>query len=91
MLLRHSLVFMMDTIATASVDAIIAPNIQAWIHSQPYLRRSRMYSMMGTIATQVAPTTRNASVNTCTMLWRQYKQYNKQAAQATSQAQAVLD
>jgi hypothetical protein len=34
------------------------------------LRRLSIYSMMGIIATQVAPTTRNASVNTCTTLCR---------------------
>jgi hypothetical protein len=37
-----------------------------------------MYSMMGTMATQVAPTTRNASVNTCTTLWVKYTQYRGQ-------------
>eukprot|EP00878_Enallax_costatus_P032869 GHUV01036188.1.p1 GENE.GHUV01036188.1~~GHUV01036188.1.p1 ORF type:complete len:157 (+),score=19.87 GHUV01036188.1:247-717(+) len=60
----YLLVFMIDTIATASVEAIIAPNMQASIQFQPYFWRSSMYSMMGIIATHVAPTTRNASVKT---------------------------
>lgn len=61
---------MIDTIATASVEAIMAPNMHAWIHSQPYFLRFSMYSMIGTMATQVAPTTRNARVNTWTTLCR---------------------
>lgn len=35
--IQYSLVFMMETIATASVEAIMAPNMHAWIHSHPYL------------------------------------------------------
>jgi hypothetical protein len=62
---------MTATMATASVLAIIAPNMHACSQFQPNLRRSRMYSIIGTMATHVAPTTRNASVNTCvTDCWR---------------------
>jgi hypothetical protein len=56
---------MTATIATASVDATIAPNMHACAQLQPCSRST--YSRMGTMRTHDAPTTRNAIVMTWTM------------------------
>lgn len=60
------LVFIVLIMATASVEASMEMNSDTYCQFQPERLRSRMYSMTGIINPTLPPTTRNASVMTCT-------------------------
>lgn len=58
----NTLAFMVETMATASVLAIMLPNKAQYCQVHPSLRRSSTYSMMGISSPQLPITTRKASV-----------------------------
>ena len=62
----RALVFMVEMMATASVDASMETNRPQYCHVHPLACRLKTYSMMGIIRPTLAMTTMKASVSTCT-------------------------